>query len=113
MNAEEALTHCQAYLDRELDPATVARIDACLAENPRVAEAYAREREFHAFLKARSARVNAPKNLAAGIQVRLDKARRPDNRLARATQSRRFWGGNWLLAVAGVALAATIILIAA
>ena len=103
MSSEEAIEHCHAYLDHQLDPETVARIDACMANDPRLAGAYARERALLAMLKARSASVAKPPKLVEGIKARLAKEHA---RRAVPIPIRRLSRRGWILALTGAAAAA-------
>lgn len=104
MTSDEALHLCQAYLDGELDPLTVANVDAVLARDAAVASAFAEQRKLHAFLKERSACVDVPPALIGGIQARL--AREQTGATITPLTQRTFSRRGWIAAAASVALLA-------
>ncbi|MCZ7646334.1 MAG: hypothetical protein M5U26_13795 [Planctomycetota bacterium] len=71
MTAEEALQRRQPYLDGELSAGERAEVEACLAADPALREAFEAEAAFHAFLKRASAHVEAPEGLVTRLAGKL------------------------------------------
>ncbi|MEI6235818.1 MAG: hypothetical protein WCT04_22415, partial [Planctomycetota bacterium] len=110
MKPDDALTHCQAYLDGELDPALTAEVEACLASNPDIAEFFEQERTFLAFLKTRSARVDTSPNLIDGIKSRLqqEQAQHGTAPAPLKMPTQRFSRRGFLAIAAGIAIVASV-----
>ncbi len=75
MNCTEAKTHCQRFLDRQVENPLSLEIEAHLAACPVCAGAYDSQRAFHALLKKALCQATASGALRTRVQQQLDDER--------------------------------------
>jgi len=67
VKAQEALLHCQSYLDGQLDAATRVELEAFLAEHAEVRRAFDAQRQYFTFLKRSCAHAPASNDACARL----------------------------------------------
>ena len=106
MTRDEAMQHCHAYLDGQLDPERAAEIMQILEQDAELREMFESEREFNQLVDRLSRRVDAPATLEQGIRSRVSHSA-PAAAVKPASSSRVIpparWRG-WTATAAGVAI---------
>jgi hypothetical protein len=104
MTRDEAMQHCQAYLDGQLDPALAAEVKRLLEQDAELREMFESEREFNQLVGRLSRRAAAPATLEQGVRTRLTSAHAAASSTAPAPVLRPGRWRGWKTIAAGVAL---------